>query len=255
VTVSIIDFISPERLNPYEILAMKEAVSVLDIYIWNQKVSLALFGDIGNVEVVMRSAIAREMVSEFGIDWFTNEDVLDSPALKSIDSALTNVKRIGRSPQELHGKLVASLTLGFWVRLLGRGDRLVTFDKVTKKQIGSDRRIFDDLLWKPALSKAFPAADPLGRATVEALARDLQFARNRVAHHEHVIWGIPAVGQKLKGGQTQRRIGLTEFHNTLLKLSALIDPELRQCIESNSMFLKVVDDCPIKNTQNLKLWS
>ncbi len=250
---SLINSIPVERLRKYRELATAEKVDELDIYLWNQKVSLALFEDIGNVEVAMRSAIAREMLQEFGMEWFKNKEVLDSPALKSIDSALVSVRRKERTPQEIHGKLVASLTLGFWVKVLGRGDRLVTFDRITKKEISSKRRIFDNLLWKPAIRKAFPGAEPFGRSTVEALARDLQFARNRIAHHEHVIWGIPAVGQKLKGGLIDRRMTLTEFHGNLLQLSELIDPDLNLWIESHSTFLKVLSKCPLENTSSLKL--
>lgn len=191
---SLINSIPVERLRKYRDLATAEKVDELDMYLWNQKVSLALFEDIGNVEVAMRSAKAREMIQEFGIGWFINEEVLDSPALRSIDAALVNVKREEHTPQEIHGKLVASLNLGFWVKMLGRGDYLATFDRITKKRIGSKRRIFDDLLWKPAISKTFPGVEPLERSTVDALARELQFAGNRIAHHEHVIWGVPAVG-------------------------------------------------------------
>lgn len=243
--------VPPERLNRYQILADAHSVDVYSFYRWNQSICLSLFDDISAVEVAMRSAMARELVAVFGINWFEDESILDSQALKSIGAILDRTKKTITDPGELHGKLVASLTLGFWVKLLGRGDRLVVFNKITKKQVSSTKRVYDDLLWKPALRNSFPNANALDRASVESLARDMQFARNRVAHHEHVIWGIPAVGQTVPGTNIERRIPLLAFQVGLFELARLIDQQLEQWLISNSSLKGVIATCPMPTMTDL----
>lgn len=51
----------------------------------------------------------------------------------------------------VEGKLVAALMFGFWVKLLGRGS-------FAGKQPLRARRIYDSLLWQPALARALPLA-------------------------------------------------------------------------------------------------
>lgn len=244
--------IPKERLRPYAQLADSKNADVLDIYLWNQKVSLALFEDIVNVEVALRSAIAREMASEFGFTWFENDQILDSGALDLMRKTRLSKKILSSGPQEIHGKKVASMTLGFWVKLLGRGEFLVVRDPVTRKEIRRERRIYDQLIWKPAIYRAFPAANPLDRKRVQSLARDMLDARNRVAHHEHVIWGVPAVGQQSSDG-LERRMALGDVQTSLLELASCMDADLKAWIQENSNLQKAIAACPFSDTSTLKL--
>ena len=88
-------------------------------------------------------------------------------------------------------KVAATLMFGFWVKTLGRG----TFYQVEDGP--RQRRTYDTLLWKSALRKVFPNVGEVDRARVEAAARNVQALRNRIAHHEHIVWGIPP-GSSLK---------------------------------------------------------
>jgi hypothetical protein len=244
--------IPTERINPYKRLSDSTGVGVLELYLWNLKLSLALFEDIQFVEVALRSAIAREMVYAYGLDWHKNEAILDTPALMEIKKIRNRSNKHEGSPQEIHGRIVASLTFGFWVKLLGKGAHLNKWDPKTRRVVSSERRIYDEILWKPAIRNAFPNADPLGRAFVESKARDLQSARNRVAHHEHIIWGIPAVGQTLKNG-LERRMKVSEVHQNLLELASLIDVGLKEWIQENSSLNNVVERAPLTDTSSLSL--
>ena len=40
-----------------------------------------------------------------------------------------------------------------------------------------------------------------------------------MAHNQHVIWGIPAYGQKGADGKRERRMSIIEIHETLIRLS------------------------------------
>lgn len=91
-----------------------------------------------------------------------------------------------------HGKLVAPLMYGFWVKLLGKG---------TSRD--GERRIYDTVIWKDAVRHAFPNVGDFDRSVVERTVRDLKELRNRIANHEHIVWGVPTPGQE-RGGSPRR---------------------------------------------------
>lgn len=44
-------------------------VDGVDLYRWANSVALAVFEDLGHVEVAMRSAMARELADRYGLEW------------------------------------------------------------------------------------------------------------------------------------------------------------------------------------------
>lgn len=218
--------------------------------------ALAIFDDLGVLEVAMRSAMAKELLSTFGPKWFNNPFLFDDASTDLINDAIKQGKKAGNRPatlEEEHGKLVADLMFGFWVKILSKGSFQSIKDSITGKITSSTKMIYDDLLWKPALHRAFPGVGKFDRATVERSAHDLQFARNRVAHHEHVIWGIPAYGQKDADGKTERRMSITEIHKTLMRLSGYINLDLAGWIGANSSLPGVLANCPLPDKSALKI--
>jgi hypothetical protein len=132
-------------------------------------------------------------------------------------------------PDVVEGKLGAASSFGFWVQLLGKGS-------YSGKQPFRQRRIYDTLLWKPALSKAFPVAP--SRRDTERQAYLVQATRNRIAHHEHIIWGIPLPGQG-------RRVSVTEALDALLELAGYLAPDTHAWIESHSDVQHRLAACPM----------
>ncbi|HEX3465548.1 MAG TPA: hypothetical protein VHS78_15980 [Candidatus Elarobacter sp.] len=139
------------------------------MYVWNAGVAAAFFGPIGVLEVSLRNALDRQLTSAFRTPWY------DDPSFLAIDRNFADrIVRIkakirGRGAAVTKPRVVAELSLGFWVNLLRPGPR------------GAYVRT----LWGPALSKAF--RPQTRRATVaEHLDRVLRF-RNRVAHHEPIF--------------------------------------------------------------------
>lgn len=125
--------IPPARLAPYIAVAGERPRDIEAFYLWCEELALALFADIGRLEVLMRSAMARELVRAFGLEWYERSELFDDDATGALRSAWRrNDLHKWRRPagehgdgtdhlQLLEGKLVAGLMFGFWVRLLGRG--------------------------------------------------------------------------------------------------------------------------------------
>lgn len=236
---SLASFVPARRLALYRNVVGTDSAALEAFYIWSQEVSFSLFRDIGALEVAMRSAMARELVSEFGIDWYSSSgDLFDDDALRSLSTAwrqaglqaLSDDPAVGADVVE--GKLVAATTFGFWVQLLGKGS-------YCGKQPFRQRRIYDTLLWKPALSKAFPLAP--SRRDTERKAYLVQTTRNRIAHHEHIIWAIPLPGQG-------RRVAVTDALGSLLDLAGYLSLDTRSWIESHSGVQRHLADCPVDPT-------
>lgn len=241
------------RLRPYQTFATSNGVDVGDLYRWNNQLSLALFDDIGVVEVAMRSAMAKQLAHEFGHDWYRNPALFDDDTVKLISSAW-NQGRLGSlsAPSDVvQGKLVASFMFGFWVKLLGKGSHRGRKDPYAAAPLQT-RRVYDDLIWKPALSKAFPNVGRLERRRVERTARDIQTVRNRIAHHEHVIWGIPVYGQKDASGNI-RRMTVSESHSSIISMADYLDADLGSWLRANSAVPACISACPSTNQMGLLL--
>lgn len=235
------------RLAPYDTACFGTDVDSIDLYRWASSVALAVFDDLATLEVSMRSAMARELEAAHGIQWYRRTELLDDDTLKLINDAW-RVGRLGQLTRPLdviHGKLVATLMFGFWVKILGRG----TYQGQGANRL---RRIYDTTLWKPALRHAFPNVGDLDRALVETAARRVQALRNRIAHHEHIVWGVPLPGETNPDG-TIVRLPVSEAHETLLTLAGYVDAGLESWLRQHSQVSARLALCPISDTSRLLL--
>lgn len=254
INARLLETVPEPRLRRYKTLADAQHVDLATFYRWSSQVALVIWDDLSVIEVAMRGAMAHELQSTFGFKWFENPGLFDDDTTRQIQQALNQSNR-GVRPKtdtEVHGKLVAELTFGFWVKLLGKG----SFQNVKDPNTGfttSTKRIYDQLLWRPALSKAFPEVGLYERRKVEKVAHDLQLVRNRVAHHEHVIWGIPAYGQKEADGHTHRRLSLHQVYSSAITLAGYMNPNLASWIVDNTSIKNVLSKCPLKDSSSLKL--
>jgi hypothetical protein len=166
------DCITVERLRSYLRAADDELPRALALYEWNIRASEAVLGLTAIVEVVVRNAIDRELrawsVAHHGTACWFDHVPLDPRGSADLRHARARATRNGQEA-EIHGKVIAELTFGFW-RYLTESRYLST-------------------LWMPALQHAFPrgtAHAPTRRRNVAHLMAKLQFARNRAAHHEPI---------------------------------------------------------------------
>jgi hypothetical protein len=219
----------------------------MDLYRWAGAVALAVFDDLATLEVAMRSAMARELSASHGIEWYRRTDLLDDDTLKLIDTAwrVGRLRQLTGSLDVIHGKLVATLMFGFWVKVLGRGG-------YQGSNSARQRRIYDTLLWKPALRNAFPNVGDFDRALVETSARRVQALRNRIAHHEHIVWGVPLPGEKNPDGSILR-ISVTNVHEDLLTLAGYVNHDLESWLRQHSRVSAELAQCPLPDTSRLLL--
>ncbi|MBF6620459.1 MAG: Abi family protein [Patulibacter sp.] len=239
---TISQLIPPERLNRYHAASGPAGVPAEQLYLWCEELALAMFADIGRLEIILRSAMARELKRAFGPEWYTRAELFDDDTTRMLRTAwnqngLTKLRESVDDPHSdvtldvVEGKLVAGLMFGFWVQLVGRGSYAGSVPL-------RSRRIYDTLLWRPALQDAFPGQS---RREVEHLARATKAARNRIAHHEHIAWGVPLPGQR-------QRLSVAAIHNKVLHLATCLSPTARAWIDTHSTVTSVVDACPVDPT-------
>ena len=121
-------------------------------------------------EVALRNAFNRELIIMFGKeDWYSS--FLTTPGLIKLNRYITQANKqiSGRKELTSPSKIVAELTLGFWVSLLN-----------------SD---YEKILWKD-LRRAFPYMPKKDRQRkkISAPLNKFRAFRNRVFHHEPICW-------------------------------------------------------------------
>lgn len=170
--------LTTERLRSYLVATSGDLDAALDLYEWNTLIGGAIHEDIGRFEVVFRNAVDIALQSYadqrgWTTPWYHRHSLFSERATADIKKARERATKKGRKRvPEVHGKVVAELTFGFW-RFLCTTPYLTS-------------------LWVPALAAAFPnhpsgPADPRQiRHDVDQRVDRIQFLRNRVAHHEPI---------------------------------------------------------------------
>jgi len=195
---SILRLITNERLSKYVVLAQGDVDKALDLYLFNLKVSSALFEVIGGYEIALRNSMHLTLEHAFSAeDWF---DHVPFPWLPYEQRSLSTAKQQirTRKKQPTPGRIVAELTLGFWCELAGSPYR--------------------DSLWIPHLHKAFPYKR-LGRKVAYERLHDIRILRNRIAHHECIL-----------------NLNLPAEHDKIIEAVGWICPRTRKWIEEFSSF-------------------
>ena len=142
-----------------------------------------------------------QLAARYGDRWYADPAPgLDSHARDAIEGVL-NRGTDALTPEQF----VASMSLGFWVRLLGRGGNIYRGRKAD----------YETTLWRPALHKAFPGRP---RRSVQQRLDRLRQLRNRIAHHEPIF---------------NRNLG--EDYENLLEAVGWISEDVRTWVEAHSI--------------------
>jgi hypothetical protein len=157
--------ISIERLTSYLISAHGDRQKALFLYERNRVLSEGLYGMLQGLEVALRNSIHREMSADTGrSDWYDRPGTLYRPEADTVAEAKANIP--GGKPMT-PARVVAQLTLGFWVKLLGRN--------------------YEKALWVPHLYKSFPHLRKPDRRNVFDRLDKIRGLRNSIAHHERIL--------------------------------------------------------------------
>lgn len=113
--------LTSDRLTSYLAACGGEVVRAIDLYDWNTEVGGAFHEDIGRFEVVFRNAL-DEALRQHGLDhgwrtvWYRRRQLFvgrhGQRAIEDIAAARRRASRGG--PREIHGKVIAELSFGFW---------------------------------------------------------------------------------------------------------------------------------------------
>ena len=167
------------RLGSYLQATGGDIEAAIRLYDWNASVASALHEDLGRLEIVFRNAVDDALV-RYGSArgwadvWYRQTQLFPGQhgrrARADIDAAQRRATG-GGTRSEVHGRVIAELSFGFW-RYLCKPPYLTS-------------------LWVPAVASVFPmhpaTRNPRQvRADVADRMQRLHFLRNRIAHHEPI---------------------------------------------------------------------
>lgn len=184
------------------------------------------------VELVMRELIHKQVSDIYGTHWMLKSEVVDGRCFEKVTKSL---ERVGESASG--NKIVSDLNLGFWAGLLQKGGPSATDANVTVSHRGT--------LWDPALSKVFRYSAPQ-RKTVANLVLKVSYLRNRIAHHEPILFGVAQSGSTKNGKQIKQEPLNT--YGDLIQLANYMDPVLGDFLLENYRVIDLLSEglMPIK---------
>jgi hypothetical protein len=147
-------------------------------YQCNIQVSEAFYPALSVLEVALRNSINRELTVKFdGADWYNHFST--APGLNNLVKEITAAQYQITRRHELvtPSKVIAELTLGFWVRLFNAE--------------------YERLLWKE-LRRAFPYLFKIDRQRhkVSAPLNNIRNIRNRIFHNEPICWNFSRLQER-----------------------------------------------------------
>lgn len=157
--------LSPQRFATYLSKAAGNKHYAFALYLYNARLSKSLLFPLSVTEVTLRNAVDAALVAAHGQNWHQDDNfrtqVLNDQSLNALDRGFQRARSNDR------GKVIAELTLDFWSNLF---------------------RIEYADLWRTKANIGFPGLGRgEGRAEIQALVKQINRLRNRVAHHEPIL--------------------------------------------------------------------
>jgi hypothetical protein len=243
--------ISLDRFATFQAAAAGDNDLARALYLWNRDLSVAFLADIAILEVALRNALHDAASRAWGTHWYSNPlVVLDDRSSSQLATAWARlpraVQRRGSDP-DVPGRLVAHCMFGFWTNLLDAGDHTgqpprkvrVNYDDLWgafkfafpggRTEARTERQaIQQESTKRSAAQTAELIRDTtFTRTWVHGICKDINSLRNRVAHHEPIINGLPLSGQG-------RRLSAQEAHEQCRVLARLIDRRLAAWLDTDT---------------------
>ncbi len=164
--------LSADRYARYLDWAGGDHGRAVELYTLNAQVCEALYIPLNALEVALRNRIDAVLTAAHGRRWFEDAAVVTSDRQRQqvVDAA---AKLAEEDKPDEPGRVVAALTFSFWTSFFGK--------------------TYDDA-WRTTLNRIArrPDGRGLSRKDFARPCTQLRFLRNRVAHHEPVIyWDLP----------------------------------------------------------------
>jgi hypothetical protein len=188
----ITEALSAPRFTPYLVAVGGDSAAAMRLYWWNVEVSEAFFVSLHWVETAFRNALHDRLRRYFGTEHWWDVAPLHHDGRAKVVAARQTSRMIAKHPGSAD-PVVAELSFGFWVSLLGSR--------------------YHRTIWVPALAAAFPG---LARKAVHTDYRHVLVLRNRIMHHEPI-----------------HRRHLAADHATLHRLLAQLSPTALAQVQSH----------------------
>lgn len=161
--------LSRARLDKYLQASGSDLDLAIALYERNTRLAESFYTPLQALEICFRNHINDAMAAQFGEDWLINGAApLKKGTQISIGRAVSDLQQANVPLTQ--PALVAELSFGFWVSLLGPG--------------------YDATIWRQACFRAFRHnGKHLSRKVVHGRANALRRIRNRIAHHEPIFPG------------------------------------------------------------------
>ncbi len=205
--------LSHERLGTYLNAGGGDREKAIRLHVWNTTISAAFYGPLQGLELALRNAVHGRLSERYGPAWYDNPAAgLDKGALERVERAKTGLLWDNREMKP--AQVVAALSFGFWVSLLGPGGRIGTGRKAN----------YEMTLWRPAIRGAFPHRTRLNRRQAHRPLDRLRDLRNRIAHHEPIF-----------------ERNLTSDHRQIVDVAGWISPTIQAWIEHYSQVPAIIE--------------
>jgi hypothetical protein len=171
--------VSLERLGRYFAWADNDHTRALELYAINTAVSEAFYTPLQMMEVALRNRCHAVLSEQFGPYWFDLPGILTSEQqIRSVlDTKVDLIKGMAKKERATTavldrltpGRIVASLTFGFWTAFFGTN--------------------YENTLWRQCLYKVTTNPPPkMKRAKLSVELTAIRLLRNRIAHHEPILY-------------------------------------------------------------------
>lgn len=159
--------LSLERFARYVLWAQGDRIEAIRLYSLNTCLSEALYVPLQALEISLRNRIHDVMTEAKGSGWFLPErGIVDIRQASQVQTATHELSSRSGSFEDSH--IVAALTFSFWTAMFGR---------------------HHDLTWKEALHRiAKRDGRYLARKDFSAKLTQVRLLRNRIAHHEPILY-------------------------------------------------------------------
>ena len=197
---------STKRMERYFALYPNDEARAIKHYECNLMLAESLYISLSVLEVTLRNALCRELETMTGReDWYAIFP--STPGLRSLNRYITDAGQhiTARHEQITPSKIVAELTLGFWVSLLNSE--------------------YERTLWQ-SLRRAFPymPREKRQRRNISAPLNLFRRFRNRIFHNESICWNLNRV---------------EEIHGEILKVIGWMNRDLPEWVETQERFESV----------------
>lgn len=154
--------LSTQRFYPYLKRAGFNREYAFNLYLYNARLSKSFLFPLHVLEVVFRNSINEIFIKEYGNTWPFDINFQNNLTTESLSSLMVAINRANSNSTD---SIVSGLSFDFWSNLF--------------------RPEYHSIFWQKLLPLMLPLGN-ISRQKIQSRARDINFFRNRIAHHEPI---------------------------------------------------------------------